>query len=60
METDFLGIICTEKPIYLILNILYWKTSTQEKAFTCSDNGKDFHDQSYFKAHMTAHDGESL
>jgi len=58
METDFLGLINTEKPIYLTPNILYWKTSTQEKAFTCGDSGKTFHDQSYFKAQMTTHDGE--
>lgn len=43
---------------HLTPNILDWKTNTQEKTFTCSDSGKAFRDQSYFKGQMTTHEGE--
>ncbi|KAM6168497.1 zinc finger protein 426-like [Erethizon dorsatum] len=41
-------------------NVVYQKTSTQEKSFECSDCGKSFVNQSYLQAHWGIHSGDKL
>nr|XP_044609396.1 zinc finger protein 266-like isoform X3 [Equus asinus] len=41
-------------------DIVYWKTSMQEKDLESSDGGKAFADHSYLQTQITTHNGEKL